>query len=146
MNNNIIFGFFRELFITEQLVRNKTDRTLPGDMTTSQFALLTHLIRSGQSQTPAELANAFQVKRPTMTNTIQKLELKGFVTLTTDTHDRRSKWVQITKRGIKAHDEALQSLMTQFAPMIDDLGTQIFADCLSELQKIRHYLDTNSRE
>jgi DNA-binding MarR family transcriptional regulator len=64
----IMFQFFTEIGIIEQLIRAKLERALPDGIKISQFSVLHHLTRLQGKWSPARLANAFQVTKAAMTN------------------------------------------------------------------------------
>ena len=138
-----VFRFFNELGIIEQLSTTHLERVLPGGLTKAQFGVLNHMVRLGKKESPAELANAFQVSRPTMTNTIQKLEAKGYVEVIAHPSDGRSKIVLITEQGVAIRGEGLRVL----APLFEQIGTVLGADSFAAaapfLEKVRTYLDEN---
>ena len=138
-----IFRFFNEIGIIEQLARTRTERVLPGGMKAPHFGVLNHLVRLGKQESPAELASAFQVTRPTMTNTLQRLEAKGFITVVANPEDGRSKLVLITAAGRQARDGAVAALVPLFEKISADLGMGIFGDALPSLQAVRTYMDEN---
>lgn len=140
-NNSPIFGFFTEVSIIENLTKNRMEKVLPDDMKASHFSVLNHLVRLGKQESPAELASAFQVARPSMTNTLQKLEKKQYVTITPDPLDGRGKLVVITEQGKNIHQQAVIALSQGFRQLSEDLGLELFASLLPALQKIRQYMD-----
>lgn len=145
MNEGIdaVYHFFNELGIMEQLVTMQLAAVLPASLNKSQFGVLNHIVRLGRRETPAELASAFQVTRPTMTNTLQKLEAKGFVEIKPSDLDRRSKIVTITQAGIDVRTQALSALVPLFEKIGDDLGAELFQKTRPLLEKVRIYLDEN---
>lgn len=138
-----IFRFFNELGIIEQLSTTHLERELPGGLTKAQFGVLNHMVRLGKQESPAELASAFQVSRPTMTNTIQKLEAKGYVEVVAHPSDGRSKIVLITEPGIAIRGEALLALAPLFEQIGSALGVKDFAGAVPFLERVRIYLDEN---
>jgi len=138
---NPIFGFFTEVGIIEHLANTQMEKVLPDQMKASHFSVLNHLVRLNKKESPAELANAFQVARPSMTNTIQKLTKKHYVTVKADPQDGRGKQVMITETGRQAHQQALIALSQGFSTIAEDLGEELFSSVLPALQKIRHYMD-----
>ncbi len=138
-----IYLFFNELGIMEQLVTTQLERVLPGGLTKSQFGVLNHMVRLGRLESPAELASAFQVSRPTMTNTVQKLLAKGYVEIVPHASDSRSKIVKITEAGVAIRSEALKALAPLFERIGISLGESLFEEAVSLLQKVRVYLDEN---
>lgn len=140
---NPIYHFFNELGIMEQLVTTRLERALPGGLTKAQFGVLNHMVRLGLEESPAELASAFQVSRPTMTNTVQKLQAKGFVEVIANPDDGRSKIVLITPAGVAVRAEALDALTPLFAEIGTALGLDVFEQAVPLLAKVRTYLDQN---
>lgn len=138
-----IYHFFNELGIMEQLVTTQLSNVLPASLNKSQFGVLNHMVRLGRLESPAQLASAFQVKRPTMTNTLQKLEAKGFVEIQPNESDGRGKIVKITQQGITARAEALQALVPLFEKIRSDLGVDVFEQAHPLLERVRVYLDEN---
>lgn len=143
MPDDVIFHFFNELGIMEQLVTTQLERVLPDGLTKAQFGVLNHMVRLGRRESPAELASAFQVSRPSMTNTVQKLEAKGLVAIVPHESDGRSKIVLITEAGVAMRERALQSLLPLFTQIGEALGPKVFEDAVPLLQRVRVYLDEN---
>jgi hypothetical protein len=65
-------ALFGELFMADQLARNRISRVLPKGMELSHFSVLNHLARINDERTPAQLAKAFHVTRGAMTNTLNR--------------------------------------------------------------------------
>ena len=140
----MVARFFTEIAIIEQLARTKLERVLPDGMKEPHFGVLNHMMRLDKSSTsPAELASTFQVNRSTMTNTIQGLEAKGYITLSPDPVDGRAKVLRITAAGRGAREKALMEVMPLFASIVDELGADIFQGIMPELEKVRTFMDEN---
>ena len=73
----LVFVFFNEIGIIEQLARNLLERALPAGLKQPHFGVLNHLVRLGDDKSPLFLSRAFQVSNGTMTNTLQRLEARG---------------------------------------------------------------------
>lgn len=135
------FQFFTEIGILEQLSRNHLERNLPYGLKASQFGVLNHLVRLGGMWSPSRLAKAFQVTKGAMTNTLQRLEAKAFVQITSDPDDARGKCVIITEAGIAARLECVACV----GPLLTELSMEIsdkdIRAVLPILEKIRIYLD-----
>ncbi len=115
---------FGELFMADQLARNRISKALPKGMELSHFSVLNHLARLSEERTPAQLARAFHVTRGAMTNTLTKLEWAGHVHVRPDWDDARQKFVAISPSGRAARDAAVASV----APIIGDAVTALGAD------------------
>ncbi len=121
---DIAVTLFGELFMADQLARNRVSKALPRGMELSHFTVLNHLARVQEERTPAQLARAFHVTRGAMTNTLAKLEWAGHVHIRPDWDDARQKFVAISPSGRAARDAAVQSV----APLIADVVTALGAD------------------
>ena len=86
-------ALFSEVFMADQLVRNRISRALPKGMELSHFAVLNHLAYLNDERSPAQLADVFHVTRGAMTNTLAKLEWAGHVHIRPDWDDARRKLV-----------------------------------------------------
>lgn len=105
-----MFRFLNEIGIIAQLSGAAFEKVMPGTMTLSQFTVLNHLTRLGGNRTPLQIANAMQVTKGTMTNTLGHLERAGWIAIRPDEHDGRSKRVDITENGRAAHGDAVTSV------------------------------------
>ena len=76
-----------------------------------------------------------------MTNTLQKLEAKGYIEITPDPRDGRGKRVKITEAGARARADAVSAL----APHLDRLSNLIdlkeIEGVLPALVSLREILD-----
>lgn len=135
------FIFFNEIGIIEQLSRTRLERVLPDGLKISHFGVLNHFVRLGGERSPAELARAFQVTKGAMTNTIQRLEARGLITVRPDPRDGRGKRVAITSAGRRARDEAVAAIGPLLAELEGAFSRKDFAAALPFLQELRAYLD-----
>lgn len=140
---DLYFSLFLEIGIIAQLSGNRFQRVMPFGLTMAQFSLLTHCIRLGDGWTPARLAAAFQVTRGTMTNTLQKLESKGFIRVDPDADDARSKRVFLTPTGRAAQEAALKALVPEVARLPEGFPPALAAEILPALERLRIWLDTH---
>lgn len=123
-NDDLAVMLFGELFMADQLARNRISKALPKGMELSHFSVLNHLAGISDERTPAQLARAFHVTRGAMTNTLTKLEWAGHVHIRPDWDDARQKFVAISPAGRAARDAAVASI----APIIGDAVTALGAD------------------
>jgi len=137
------FRFFNEVGIINQLSATRAERHLPHGLTMSQYSVLNHFVRGLPPKSPLELANAFQVTKGAMTNTLKQLEKKGFVDIRPHDQDGRSKIVSISQSGISAHQDAQQGLQLVFADFVEAFSNEEIATLLPQLEKIRVWLDEN---
>lgn len=141
---DIAVALFAELFITDQLARNRISKVLPKGMELSQFSVLNHLARLGEERTPAQLARAFHVTRGAMTNTLTKLEWAGHVHIRPDWDDARQKFVAISPAGRAARDAAVLAIAPLIGEVVQALGAEKVRAVLPVLRALRTRLDGDS--
>lgn len=138
----LAFEFFNEIGILEQLSAALLDNVLPKGMTRAQFSVLNHFVRLGvDEKSPAALANAFQVTRPTMTSTLGRMEKNGLISVRADPQDGRAKLVSLTPAG-KTMREACLAALVPLVPVLNGVVSQEeMNDLLPRLRAIRVRLD-----
>jgi len=134
-------ALFSEIFMADQLARNRLSRALPRGMELSHFSVLNHLARSSDEKSPAQLARAFHVTRGAMTNTLGKLERAGHVHIRPDWDDKRRKFVAISPAGRGARDAALAVIVPIIAEVVADIGADKIRAVLPVLRAVRTRLD-----
>ena len=112
------FQLFNEIAIIDQLARAMFEARLPEGILVSHFAILNHLVRVRDGQTPLALARAFQTPKTTITHTVSVLVRHGFVELRPNPKDGRSKCVFISEEGRAFRDQAIAAL----APDLDEIA------------------------
>lgn len=138
----VAFEFFNEIGIIDQLAGTMLERALPRGMTRAQFVVLNHFVRLGHHErSPAQLASALQVTRPTMTSTLTRMARAGLVVIRADPLDGRGKLVALTHNGHKAREAALEAMVPLF-PMLDAVVDPAeLAQLLPVLRRLRIALD-----
>jgi DNA-binding MarR family transcriptional regulator len=135
--DDIAIALFGELFMADQLARNRLSRALPRGMELSHFGVLNHLARIGDERTPAQLARAFHVTRGAMTNTLAKLEWAGHVHIRPDWDDARQKFVSISPSGRAARDAAVQAILPMIGQAVAALGADRVRAVVPVLRELR---------
>ena len=115
--NSLAVSLFGEILALDQLVRNRLAKVLPKGMELSHFSVLNQLSHTKTERTPAQIAKSFRVTRGAITNTLNKLELSGYIHVRPDWDDARRKMVSISPAGIVARNNAL----TAVTPIINEL-------------------------
>ena len=139
--DDIAVALFGELFMADQLARNRISRVLPRGMQLSHFSVLNHLARVNDERTPAQLARSFHVTRGAMTNTLTKLEWAGHVHIRPDWEDARQKFVEISPSGRAARDSAVASVVPLIAEVVQTIGADKVRALLSVLRELRISLE-----
>lgn len=138
----LAFRVFNEIGIIDQLATHVFTQVLPGRVTPAQFGILNHFVRLGHpSCTPAQLASAFQVSRPTITSTLSRLAESGLVAIEPDPDDGRGKRVSITEAGRAMRENCIDRL----AKPLEEVGAlvpqELFEQLLPLLGSLREQLD-----
>jgi DNA-binding MarR family transcriptional regulator len=139
--DDIAVALFGELFMADQLARNRISKVMPRGMQLSHFSVLNHLARINDERTPAQLARAFHVTRGAMTNTLAKLEWAGHVHIRPDWEDARQKFVAISPSGRSARDSAVASIVPLIAEVVQSIGADRVRALLSVLRELRVRLE-----
>lgn len=140
-NDNLSVALFSEIFMADQLARNRLTRALPRGMEISHFSVLNHLSRTSGEKSPAQLARMFHVTRGAMTNTLSKLERAGHVHIRPDWDDARRKFVSISPSGRAACETAIQVVAPIVADVVAAIGADRVRSVLPVLRAIRTRLD-----
>jgi DNA-binding MarR family transcriptional regulator len=139
--DDIAVALFGELFMADQLARNRISKVLPRGMELSHFSVLNHLARVNDERTPAQLARSFHVTRGAMTNTLTKLEWAGHVHIRPDWEDARQKFVAISPSGRSARESALASVVPLIAEVVQAIGADRVRALLPVLRELRIKLE-----
>ncbi len=139
-NDPLATALFSELFMADQLARNRLSRALPKGMELSHFSVLNHLANIGEPRSPTRLAEVFHLTRGAMTNTLSKLEWAGYVHVNPDWNDARRKEVVISPAGRAARDAALAAITPLIAEIVEDLGVSKVKATLPVLRELRQRL------
>lgn len=140
---SIGFEVLNEVGIIAQLAGNRFERLMPNGLSMAGFSVLNNFVRLGGDRTPAGLASAFQVTRGAMTNTLQRLEAAGLVTVRTDGTDRRVKRVTITDAGRAARDDCIARLGPSLAALAEGVPSAELTAVLPTLRRLRLWLDAH---
>ena len=142
--DDLAVTLFGELFMADQLARNRVSKALPKGMELSHFSVLNHLARLNEERTPAQLARAFHVTRGAMTNKLTKLEWAGHVHIRPDWDDARQKFVAISPAGRAARDAAVAAVIPMIADVVQSLGPDKVRAVLPILREMRVKLEGES--
>ncbi len=134
-------ALFAEVFMADQLARNRVSRALPKGMEISHFSVLNHLAHIAEERTPAQLAATFHVTRGAMTNTLSKLVWAGHIHIRPDWDDARRKFVSLSPAGRSARDAALAAFMPVIAQIVRDIGEDKVRQALPVLREMRARLE-----
>jgi len=141
IGDSLAVTLFSEIFMADQLARNRISRALPKGMELSHFSVLNHLARINEERSPAQLAATFHVTRGAMTNTLNRLDWAGHVHIRPDWDDARRKMVSISPSGRSARDAAIQAVSPVLAEAVADIGEDRLRAALPVLRMLRQKLE-----
>jgi DNA-binding MarR family transcriptional regulator len=136
-NDPLGTALFSEIFMADQLARNRLSKALPKGMELSHFSVLNQLARINEERTPAQLAQTFHITRGAMTNTLAKLEWAGHVHIRPDWDDARRKLVSISPSGRAAREAAIAAIAPILAEVVQALGADRVRATLPVLRELR---------
>jgi len=124
-------ALFSEVLAMEHIAKSAIAKALPKGMEISHFAVLNYLQTLGGERSPGQLARSFNVTKGAMTNTLNKLEIAGYVAIRPAWEDARRKHVAISPAGIRACEDALTALV----PLAQSIETGLGEDEIKSLVK-----------
>ncbi len=136
-----LFEFLNEVGIINQLAMTMFARVLPEGLHVSHFSILNHMVRLGDGRTPQRLASAMQVTKATMTHSLSVLGQRGFIAVTDNAEDGRSKLVHLTDEGRRFREAAIASLDLAMTGVAEQLDAATLSDALPVLRRLRTVLD-----
>ena len=136
------FQALTEISIIAHLADTALAKTLPDGLSIAGFGVLNHFVRlNRESESPSQLARAFQVTKGAMTYTLQQLEERGLVRIDADPQDARGKIVRITAKGRRVREAGVNSVRPGMERLVAAIGAEEFARVLPFLTKLRAILD-----
>jgi len=137
-------ALFSEMFMADQLARNRLGKALPKGMELSHFSVLNQLARSNGEKTPAQLARIFHVTRGAMSNTLGRLERAGHIHVRPDWDDARRKLISISPAGRRARDAAIEAIAPILSDTISEIGADRVRQALPVIREMRLRLEDDS--
>ena len=135
--NSLAVSLFGEILALDQLVRARLAKVLPKGMELSHFSVLNQLSHTKIERTPAQIAKSFRVTRGAITNTLNKLELSGYIHIRPDWDDARRKMVSISPAGIVARNNALAAVTPIINELIIEMGEERLKEIVPILRDLR---------
>jgi DNA-binding MarR family transcriptional regulator len=139
--SSLAVPLFGEILALEQLVRNRLAKVLPKGMELSHFSVLNQLSHTKIERTPAQIARSFRVTRGAITNTLNKLELSGYIHVRPDWEDARRKMVSISPAGMVARNNALTAVTPIIEDLARDMGEERLKAIVPILRELRQKLE-----
>ena len=140
-DSSLAVPLFGEILALEQLLRNRLAKVLPKGMELSHFSVLNQLSHTKIERTPAQIARSFRVTRGAITNTLNKLELSGYIHVRPDWEDARRKMVSISPAGMVARNNALTAVTPIIEDLARDMGEERLKAIVPILRELRQKLE-----
>lgn len=132
---------FSEIIASEQMMRGRLSRALPRGMELSHFMVLNYLAGQSGERTPAQIARIFHLTKGAITNTLSKLEAKGYIHIRPDWDDARRKKVSISQAGQQSRDQAVQAVAPVFEDVMQRVGSENVRAALPFMRDLRVALE-----
>ena len=130
-----------EIGIVQQLATHELARHLPDGLHPSHFAILRHLTRRGDGRSLQAIAEAMQVTKANMTNSVMRLADRDLVEVRPNPGDGRSKLVFLRPAG----EALVSSVGERLQPVLEELdrrfGLVRLTAMRGELTALREALD-----
>ena len=139
----LLFQLLNEAGILAQLSQNSASRLLAPELNMSQFIVLNHFVLVGEESSLSRLARSMEVTKGAMTNTIVRLDRKGYVEVRPDPADGRGKIAKLTPTGRAARHRAVALLGQALAPLAATMTDAELKSALQALRKARIWFDQN---
>ncbi len=140
-DSSLAVPLFGEILALDQLVRNRLAKVLPKGMELSHFSVLNQLSHTKIERTPAQIAKSFRLTRGAITNTLNKLELSGYIHVRPDWEDARRKMVSISPAGMVARNNALTAVTPIIEELAQDMGEERLKAIVPILRELRQKLE-----
>jgi len=131
---------FDEIGLIAYMVRTAIARKLPVGLNYPQFEVLNLLARRGDGMSPLQIAQALQVTKSGLTNTLQRLCVRGIILVETCESDARRKRIWLTAEGRKSYTQALSAIRPNMEHLRDGFTQREFREALPFLRALRRFL------
>ena len=133
----LAINILSELLAIDNLIKSNISHKLPNDMELSHFMVLNYFFHLKGEKTPAQLAKIFRVTKGAMTNTINKLDQKGYIHSRPDWADGRKKLISLSDSGNIARAAAIKNMSPFFFSLVKNLGQDKLKSIVPTLREIR---------
>jgi DNA-binding MarR family transcriptional regulator len=131
--------FGKMLRILSNLIRRKIENELNQkgmEVTSSQARIIGFVYRQTQNRNiyQKDIEVEFDIRRSSVTNTLQLLEKNGYISRVSVDEDARLKKIQLTEKGIAIHEVIMKSIL-EVEGELNNVYTQ------DELEELFYLLD-----
>ena len=129
-----------ELARAAQLAASRTERLLPDGLSAAGFETLKLLAASPAPLSPLAIATALGVSKGAVTNSLQRLERRGWIAVSADAADRRRKEVTLTRVGQAACRSAFIATRPELDALRAAFGAGEFEAALPFLKRLSAWM------
>ena len=120
-----------------RVVTQLYDKVLePTNLKVTQYSMLAN-IANHQAVSVSQLGDILLLDQTTITRNVNLLKKNGYVDVTRDTQDGRTKIISLTSTGIEKLNEATPLWMAIQEKVIQDIGLEKYIDFYDTLRKIQ---------
>lgn len=129
-------------FFANRKISSLISETVLDDLTSEQYVVLRSLKKYGPCK-PSELADICQVNRSAITGKIDRLVNKGYVIRTRQVDDRRTIYLETTKKGDEVYQKGEQQIQQFVESYLKELSEKELEQFLSIYEKITMIIQRN---
>lgn len=129
-------------FFANRKISSLIAETVLDDLTSEQYVVLRSLKKYGPCK-PSELADICQVNRSAITGKIDRLVNKGYVIRTRQEDDRRTIYLETTKKGDEVYQKGEQQIQQFVESYLKELTEKELEQFLSIYEKITMIIQKN---
>jgi DNA-binding MarR family transcriptional regulator len=131
---------FDEIRYIEHLVRTTIARKLPVGLNYPQFEVMNLLSRRGDGISPLEIAQALQMTKSGLTNTLHRLYALKLIRVETCANDGRRKRIWLSPEGRHAYAQSMAAIRPKMESLRDGFTKREFREVLPFLKALRVWL------
>jgi DNA-binding MarR family transcriptional regulator len=109
-------------------------------LTYPQYEVLNLIARRGEDLTPAVIAGALKMTPGAITNTLQRLEATGLITVEPCAADGRKKRVRLTAEGREAYVRSMAAIRPKVERLREGFTQKEFREALPFLRALRVWM------
>ncbi|WP_068677233.1 MarR family winged helix-turn-helix transcriptional regulator [Oceanobacillus sp. Castelsardo] len=127
--------FHHQLQFTRAFTKKINEQLAKVGLYHSQWSIVFYL-KHFNSATLVEISNYYDVEKPTITRTVNRLEEMGLIEKIPST-DKREKKIHLTEKGMQVYDDAKRIVDTFEQNLISEISDEDLMVTLHTIQKLK---------
>lgn len=127
--------FHHHLQFTRAFTKKINEQLAKVGLYHSQWSIVFYL-KYSNTATLVEISNYYDVEKPTITRTVNRLEEMGLIEKIPST-DKREKKVHLTKKGLRVYEDAKRIVDTFEENLINEISDEDLMVTLHTIQKLK---------